>query len=479
MSSAPVSSSISMRRTIASSPQTRINDMLGLVLLGFVALMPVPLGANNPLSWAIGASLVGMIGLIYGLVLVSRGESYRVGFSAYWMPVALWSVLIGYLIVQAAPLGAIGVPLAVNTGAGGSLSLSSLSVAPDATVLMALRLAGYGIFLFLCLQVAANRDRALMLAELALFVFTAHALFGLAALAFFGDYLLFFEKWAYEGVATGTFVNRNSFATFLAIGLVVGVGLTLRATTRRRSDKGQRVPRQDERFVHAALLAVCSLIILAALMATQSRMGLFAGLSGSLLILVAAAFKLRSRRWRSGLLITAVAGIGLGVIGFGFGSGTLERLGSVESSADVRLALYRQVLEMIGANWLFGTGGGSFEIAYPLFHRWPVSPDVVWDKAHNTYLSLWSELGIIFGTFPVVVFALLGSRIVVLIVRRQEDWWLPLVALAAIVVIGIHSLVDFSMEIQAVVYALLFVLALGLDTRTRLPRNGQRERQAP
>lgn len=452
-------------RGIAHSRQTGLNDALAVLLVIIVALIPVPLGANNAMTWTLSAAIVGALGIGYVVTLQLRDESLRVVPAKYGVEAGLWTVLLAYLVIQVLPLSALGVARTIADTAGNTYSLDQVSVAPGMTLLMAIRLAGYGLFLFLCLQVTANRDRATRLADLMLWVFAAHAVLGLLSLSFFGDTLLIFDKWAYRGVATGTFINRNSFATFLALGMVLGTGLTLRSAMRRRTQDGQRLPRQDEMLVHTALMAVATMMILAALLATQSRMGLFAGLVGVLATVLGAVLKSTHRRLRTALII-AVAGLFLVVVAMaGFGMGTLERLGSVESAADVRFALYRQVWQMIEANWLLGTGGGSFEVAYPLFHRWPVSPDLIWDKAHNTYLSLWSELGLVFGSIPVIVFACLSGRLVVLIVRRSEDWWLPLVAFACLLVVAVHSLVDFSMEIQGVAYALLFMLSLGLDTR--------------
>ena len=49
----------------------------------------------------------------------------------------------------------------------------------------------------------------------------AYALFGLFAFFFTPDKVLWFDRWAYIGDLTSTFVNRNSFATFAGLGLFV------------------------------------------------------------------------------------------------------------------------------------------------------------------------------------------------------------------------------------------------------------------
>src|SRR5690606_20634358 len=132
-----------------------------------------------------------------------------------------------------------------------------------------------------------------------------------------------------------------------------------------------------------------------------------------------------------------------------FGPGTLDRLGSLENDANVRGDLYAQVLSMIAARPWLGYGGGSFELAYPLFHQWPVSPDRVWDKAHSTYLSLWAELGIIAGSLPLLLLVLFGAAALRLYLARAADWAAPAIAVAVLAVAAIHSLVDFSLEIEA------------------------------
>ena len=128
--------------------------------------------------------------------------------------------------------------------------------------------------------------------------------------------------------------------------------------------------------------------------------------------------------------------------------------------------LYAQLLSMIAAQPWLGYGGGSFELAYPLFHQWPVNPDMVWDKAHSTYLALWSELGVIAGSLPlllVLIFLLQAFRLYAI---RSADWAAPAVAVAVVAVADIHSLVDFSLEIEANAFLFLAILALAIARPT-------------
>jgi O-antigen ligase len=64
-----------------------------------------------------------------------------------------------------------------------------------------------------------------------------------------------------------------------------------------------------------------------------------------------------------------------------------------------RLQLYQQVFTMIKARPLTGFGFDSFPPAFEMFHKTPVTAGFVWDKAHSTYLTLWAEAGLLFGSF--------------------------------------------------------------------------------
>src|SRR5690606_36301189 len=104
-----------------------------------------------------------------------------------------------------------------------------LSLAPGSSLHNLIQFASYGLFFFLMLQAVSNRRRTVAVARAIFWIIAAHAIYGLVALTQLGDPLLFFEKWAYLGSATGTFVNRNAYATFLAFGLVLGTALAIRA----------------------------------------------------------------------------------------------------------------------------------------------------------------------------------------------------------------------------------------------------------
>jgi O-antigen ligase len=196
-------------------------------------------------------------------------------------------------------------------------------------------------------------------------------------------------------------------------------------------------------------------------------MGLLAGLAGAAAACVMALLKRRRQGGRIAWLafgaLPALAIIAVLVL---YGAGTFERLGSFETDANVRSDLYAQVLEMIAQRPWLGYGGGTFDLAYPLFHQLPVSADLIWDRAHSTYLSLWVELGLVAGTVPLILIAWVSIDALSLYLRRRADWTAPVATIGVILVAAIHSLVDFSLEMEANVFLFLAILALGVSRRS-------------
>lgn len=442
----------------SGSGQARLNHVIAIGLIAFLFLAPIPLGANRPVFWAINAVIVGAGGIIYGAMMIWRQEVFRVPLSKIAIVSGLWSVLCGYGVVQ------IVLPVVtVFEGSGTQVVSETLSITPGSSLHSLVQFLTFGVFFFLVLQVSANRERARFIAASLFWVTVAHAVYGLLALTQFGDPVLFLEKWAYFGSATGTFVNRNSYATFMAFGLVLGTALA--AQTLEKGLESRQLP-----IAGVMLLLIGLSFLLVALYSTQSRMGLAAGLAGSLVVAIGFVIKI-GRRLPRLAIVMAIVGAALTIAAAVlFGSGTFERLGSVEQSFDVRAALYAQVIDMIGSRPIWGFGGGSFEAAFPLFHALPVSPDLIWDKTHSTYLALWVEYGLIFGSIPIIVVLGIGLRCFGLVIRRKSDWVLPLASLGVIVTAALHSLVDFSLEMEANALFFAALLALGLASITEYGR---------
>lgn len=434
-----------------SSQTRKINNRLAYFIVAIIGISPLPFGSNRPTIWALSASLIGLVSCIYFYRMTLLKASLRFSFSKMRLISVLFCIFLLVLIVQIIPLGI----FEFKSFDGFTILSRTLSISPGETTLMLLRQLGYGLFFLLVLQTSVNQNRARKLLFIIFMIATTHALIGLISLFQFGDTILLLEKTAYYGAATGTFINRNSYATFLAMGAVCGMTILL------EQDSNNVGMRSTFNLSFKLFNAIALAIIVSTILTTQSRMGTFVMVCGIALVVIPLSMLSQRKSLRLVLGIVSTTMLVGGILAMRFGLNVFERLGSTEKSLDVRNQLYEQILEMSFTRPFLGFGGGSFNLAYPLYHRPPVSPDLIWDKAHSTYLSLWSELGYVIGSIPILIFIVISIFLLRTITLKKERATTSIAACAALIVVALHSLVDFSLEIQANTYMLLAIVGLG------------------
>ena len=421
--------------------QHRLNGVLAVALVIIVALAPLPLGSNRPVFWMAWTLSIAVLGLIYGAGVLWASGTVRVTLASFGPETALMLALLAFQLFQLAPLGG-WLPLA---------PAATASLDPGSTQLTLLVTAGFMLFFFLFAQVSSNRRRARRILVALFVVVVAYAILGLVSLTQWNDTLLGFEKQYYHGVATASFVNRNSYATFLASGLAIGAPMLVSAVV----NEGASFVR---RLMVPLLVLVGMAFIAAALFATDSRMGTFVGVTGAVLGLLGGALTFRGSTLGKVLVVLAVAAsaVALSLI---FGVGLIERLVFQRGDPD-REALWAEAWAAIQERPWLGYGAGSFEATFPVFQRPPLDGGNIWSHAHSTYLALWYEHGLVFGTLPMLAIALLLGRCVVAL-RDPSSTMLSLATLGVGFVFAVHSLVDFSAEIYADALLLVAMLALG------------------
>jgi hypothetical protein len=84
------------------------------------------------------------------------------------------------------------------------------------------------------------------------------------------------------------------------------------------------------------------------------------------------------------------------------------------------------------------------------------------DKAHSTYLELFQGLGAVFGGLLVLSVAVLVLKCIRGAARRAQSSTVPVVATAVACLVGVHALVDFSLQIQAVTLTSAAILGAGV-----------------
>jgi O-antigen ligase len=454
---------------LAAKRRKRLNGFVGGALILLLALAPLPFGAVHAFTWGLFGAALGLVAIVYGLGLARIGIGPNVSPASLPWATGAFGVYCLFLVAQLIPLGTLFPALTAFSANGMVFASDTISVAANQTALMLLRHLTYGLLFFLMLQASQNPSRREFLLNAIVVIIMGYCLLGIVSLQS-GDTVLGLGKTSYVGSATGPFVNRNSYATYLAMGAMIALVQAGRVIVRqasRHSHDGMVPGTITKTLLHATAY----LLLVGVIFATNSRMGIAVTMVGSILVLVILATRL-GRAWKLLVPVVAVLFVALALAVALFGESVLARLIDDESSAISRTYLYQQIWQLIWERPWLGFGGGAFEQAFAWIAHPPVSPDLRWDRAHSTYLSLWSEMGLVAGSLPMVLLGALLVRLVSGLVKGTGDWAFQTIGLSVLVVVGLHSIVDFSLEIQA--NALLFTAIIALATGSTLSTSNSR-----
>ena len=428
---------------VRRSTLSRLNSLTAWLLAAAILAAPLALGGNRPQFWLLNFAVIAFVAAAY-LVVSSLTKSERrfnfwgLGVCAVLAPAYLAALGIHHVSFHGLELNA----RAVNS------ALGIVKYCTYGTLLVAPPVPGQP------------------LAQLALgtFVVVGLSLHGLYAFFVLSNpEWQFFEKTASRDMRLAP-VNRNSLRRLWQCPRAShSPALRPRGNVSRRA-RTQINPINVESIAAVFIKFAPVAIFISAALATGSRMGMLVTFLG---VSVVAGLWLRDtpgvRRKFSVWWFGGVFALVLAIFFINFGGETFERLGTTALSADVRGSLYEQVWGMVASAPLQGHGVEGFELAYRGYQAPPVSADVRWGDAHNTYLELWAEQGLLLGSIPPVLCLLLLARLWTRARRlgvHQSHF--ARAAVAALVIGGVHSLVDFSLEMQANVFLLILVVALGL-----------------
>ncbi|TCT18719.1 O-antigen ligase family protein [Thiobaca trueperi] len=440
------------------------------ILVFILALSPLPFASVRPVWIHLSGILVAVALIAY---LVQRWQTGRAIPSIPW-PLRIAGALVALVAlwgyVQAMPgwLTAWHHPIWSETATllNAPDLIGSLSLTPERSILNAnllLTYLGFGLLVVWHSRRQRNLD---LLLKIFVGAQAVYALYGLSV--YFSDLetILWFDKTAYRDVLTSTFVNRNSYATYAGLGALAALVLILRFLRQTlTADKSHRTRIRE--FVETLtstgwLTPVALLICLLAVLLTQSRMGLTALLIAGTVLLIGWTMRLpagQTRRLGSILLSLLVV---LLVVNFVLSGGlTADRFARLFEQGDGRFTVYPLMLDAIAERPLTGYGLGSFESAFRL-----VRDDTVmgfFDRGHSDYLELIMTIG-----WPAALALMLAFLVPLLAAwnmsRRRTEIEPALLSVAATVQIAVHSTVDFSMQMPAVVFAYLLLALAAFGT---------------
>ena len=329
---------------------------------------------------------------------------------------------------------------------GPAPSATTLSIVPSATLQYFLTLLGY-LLVFLMIRELARRNADLRRPWLIVWpLLVVGALEG--ALGFYQSYAE-----GGQGYASGTYINRDHYSGLLELILPFAIFYALSIYQRGNSRDGSPAGPA----LQACLVLVFGALMLIGIIHSLSRMGFLATLA-STFIGGSIAMTLRDRKviapvkvtlWQTWLPI-AVCSI-IAVIGFIFLPtdqliGRFSDLAKTDDiNADTRAVIWRESAGLVKDYPLFGSGLGTYESAYMKYKH--VGPMFTIDYAHNDYLQVLVEIGII-GFLAGLVFlgrVFYGAARDTVYARSQEERYLAIACVTALIAILLHSFVDFNL----------------------------------
>jgi O-antigen ligase len=290
-----------------------------------------------------------------------------------------------------------------------------------------------------------------------------YAIYGIAALVFTPNLVLWAPKLAYRGSLTATFINHNTAATYVGAGAILWACASFRALQSFpiSSLRILLLTPSNERLAFSIIARlVGTLVCFFALLLTRSRGGLICcclALLAAIMLMIANRQKMNF--WQivgSGLAALAVSFIWFSQTG---------RIGSEGLMDDGRWAVYGRCIDAIMQRPLLGAGAGTFADLFPSLRDGSLSTWGIWDYAHSTILEIAVEMGL-----PVAAMVVGGALVSIVILakatlRAKDHKARQLAAITGIAVLGcLHSIIDFPLQIPGCLVVFGILLGCGLAT---------------
>lgn len=469
-----------------------MSNLVFWLLIATVAIAPLPFASNRPLPWSVLSAMVAVLLLLWGLdrvhAALRQGATVTMRVSGALdgptqpTPAAVtidrlalvFAIAFGALIIwywfQISPLSA---GLAHPAWAEAARALGeplpgAIALDPGVGAQQAMRLLAYGGVFFLAFVLCRDRRRARW-AFIALAVAgLAYAAYGLFAM--FSGYktVLGIVPSAYSRSVTSTFINRNSYATYAGLCVLIAMGPLL-SELRHLIRSGaspiamlRTVSEEATPVFYVSALAIATGVM--AVILTGSRAGVASLLLG-LVVFGLSMLIVRDLSLRAFLTLAGVGALLVAAAMMVSGDFLVERVGDgIEH--DARWVLFEVGRQVAGERSVAGHGLGGFAAAFNGGLRASPGFDAYVDYAHNSYLELAVEGGIPALLLSLALVGMAVGICIAALFSRARGTSFAIAAIAGAALVAGHSMADFSLQIPAV--AVTFMLMLGVASAQSL-----------
>jgi O-antigen ligase len=425
-----------------------------MTLIAILSLIPLPFGGARPVWQSLLVLSISVMTIAWcwswitrSVILANtRAVDVRSEATLFLLLIAVCFVSLNLNIIPE-----IAQPIAISDG----------EYFPVNAPLSLLLMISYGFLYILAYDIADSSSRRLLL--LSIEVITAiYCLYGIVAFHIFPNTILWFEKWASLDGVSATFVNKNNFASFAGIGLIVSLSQLLKSLL---MPGGFR--RSWERGPTTAFRWLSVLLVSYSILMSGSRGGIigsYLGISVFFCTVLVCRPTKKTMQLLGGALCVSLALL------FAFGDNFFERLLFEHHYREYRPVIYSITLDMIMDSWLFGYGLGSFPEIFSIYRTPEVLPYFV--RAHSDVLELVQSGGVAALVPALGIVLIYCSRLIqsCMVLRKHRNSYerTNIIAMGAgvVVQIGVQSCIDFPLQIPAV--SIIFIVVLAITSRVMI-----------
>jgi putative inorganic carbon (hco3(-)) transporter len=426
--------------------------------LALLVWAPIPLGSNRASAWALLAFWALALALWWLAGYIRGKRPFPAILQDAWPVLACALLWVSYVWLQLLPLPMGILKLLSPEAARWYLAAAApdtrwaapLTLDRYATLEAACKSTAYLAFFALSLVLLDQRDRIRHAAYALIASGVMQALYGaLVALQSTAE------------VATGTFVNRNHYAAYLAMCLSVGIGILIANLSGTQHQSWGRFIRHVMQWAITPKMALrLGLVVMViALVLTRSRMG-NSSFFISLLVAGVIGLLLAKRATKSMvILLVSLVVVDVFIAGTYFGAQrVIERIVQTSVETEDRGAVAGYALNLWKDYPVFGSGLGSFPLVFPRYSA--EGTIMAYTHAHNDYLEFGAEVGVLgLSLLALIVLMSFAAALRAQYLRRDPLMrGLSFSALMGITALMIHSTADFNLQIPA--NALTFMLLL-------------------
>ena len=433
---------------------TSLTTWAQISLLSAIAVAVLAFGGTEPASFAAVEILLAGVAIAF----VARRHYAHFSFSKGMLTAPM--VPLGVILLQLCPLPVAWTKrIAAGPVWDAHIQFRTLTIEPFATRahFLILLTCIIGFFLAYIASQSSRSRRHLVVGLIVLGLF--EAFYGLVQYLTGWQQIFGYVKRYDLQEATGTYINRNHYAGLLEMLFPLSLALAFYELWKLHTKKRT----EESNFHRIAIWLSIAVVLFAGLVYSRSRMGIAAA-SISVLVMLTLAWTSKAYGRTALVVCAAFLVLSIGIIAWIGAASVVERFqdaGQEYAAEDhTRVSIWRGTLRLIGEHPWFGTGFGTFPIAYTVVQTTFLDKFV--NHAHNDYLELASDLGIpaAFGITAPIVWILVRTARAFRDTGRNMDKFFALGCVGSIVAILLHSLSDFNLYIPA--NALVFASILGL-----------------